>query len=343
MNTPKEITIYDIAKALEISPATVSRGLKDHPGIRKDTKKRILEAARVMGYQHNTFARSLRIKRTNTIGVVIPRLNSYFMSTVIAGMEKIANTSGYNLIISQSQESTKREIASVNTMFNSRVDGLLVSLAYETVNIDHFNSLLQKDIPIIFFDRVAEHTKCTSIIIDNTKAGYDVASHLIDQGCRRIIYVGGSLSRNVYADRLKGYKQALSERGLPFDDSLVIVNALNEQSASEAAQQILAMGDRPDGIFAANDTSAVACIRELKLAGVKVPHDIAVAGFNNDPISKVIEPNLTTINYPGQEMGEIAASTLIRRLDLQHGASLNSIVLRHELIIRESSLRIVSN
>jgi LacI family transcriptional regulator len=151
MSSPKDVTIYDIARVLEISPATVSRGLKDHPGIRKDTKKRILEAALKMGYQHNTFARNLRVKKTNTIGVIIPRLNSYFMSTVIAGMEKVANDRGYNLIISQSQESVKKEIASVNTMFNSRVDGILVSLAFDTENIDHFNAMLKKEIPIIFF------------------------------------------------------------------------------------------------------------------------------------------------------------------------------------------------
>src|SRR5688572_19377505 len=170
MKSPKDITIYDIAKALDISPATVSRGLKDHPGIRKDTKKRIIEAARQMGYQHNTFARNLRIRKTNTIGVIIPRLNSYFMSTVIAGMEKVANDRGYMLLISQTQESAKKEVASVNTMFNSRVDGLLVSLAFDTENIEHFDAMLKKEIPIIFFDRVAEHTKCTSIVINNTKA-----------------------------------------------------------------------------------------------------------------------------------------------------------------------------
>ncbi|HWA32724.1 MAG TPA: LacI family DNA-binding transcriptional regulator, partial [Cyclobacteriaceae bacterium] len=139
MNTLKDVTIYDIAKALNVSPATVSRGLKDHPAIRKDTKKRILEAARKMGYQQNTFASNLRRKQTNTIGVIVPRLNSYFMSTVIAGMEKVANNTGYNLIIAQSQESVKKEISGAATMFNSRVDGLLVSLAYDTKDIDHFD------------------------------------------------------------------------------------------------------------------------------------------------------------------------------------------------------------
>lgn len=339
MSTAKEITIYDIAKALDISPATVSRGLKDHPGIRKDTKKRILEAAREMGYQHNTFARSLRIKRTNTIGVVIPRLNSYFMSTVIAGMEKVANLHGYNLIISQSQESAKKEIASVNTMFNSRVDGLMVSLAYETENIDHFDSLLKKDIPIIFFDRIVEHSKCTSITIDNVRAGFDATSHLLDQGCKRIVYIGGNLSRNVYTDRMNGYKQALSQRGIAFDPNLIIINNLSDQAGTEAAQQILQMEHRPDGIFAANDTSAVGCIGELKRAGIQIPEDIAVVGFNNDPIARVVEPNLTTINYPGLEMGEVAASTLINGLNKQPGANLNTLVLRHSLIIRPSSLR----
>ena len=335
----KEVTIYDIAETLNVSPATVSRGLKNHPGIKKDTKKRILEAARKMGYQQNKFASDLRRKNTNTIGVIVPRLNSYFMSTVISGMEKIANAHGYSLIISQSQESFKKEIASVTTMFNSRIDGLMISLAYDTKDTDHFEDLLRKQIPLIFFDRVIEHPNCTSIVIDNKKAGYEATMHLISQGCKRIVHVDGNVNRNVYADRLDGYKQALLESGIGFDPTLVIDNKLTDLTSSEAAQFILNMKKLPDGIFTANDTSAVACIRELKLAGLKVPEDIAVVGFNNDPISKVIEPNLTTIDYPGQEMGEIAATTLINKLKKQPTGNLNQIVLRHKLIIRESSLK----
>ena len=337
--TQKDVTIYDIAERLNISPATVSRGLKNHPGIKTDTKKRILEAARKMGYQQNKFASDLRKKTTNTIGVIVPRLNSYFMSTVISGMEKVANANGYNLIISQSQESVKKEIASVNTMFNSRIDGLMISLAYDTKNTDHFENLIRKQIPLIFFDRIIEHPTCTSIVIDNKKAGYEATLHLIDQGCRRIVHVDGNVNRNVYADRLEGYKQALDESGIGFDPALVISNKLTDQSSSEAAHQILSMKKIPDGIFTANDTSAVACIRELKRAGIRVPEDIAVVGFNNDPISMVIEPNLTTVDYPGQEMGEIAATTLVNKLKKQPTGNLNTIVLRHKLIIRESSRR----
>jgi LacI family transcriptional regulator len=335
----KEVTIYDIAKVLNVSPATVSRGLKNHPGIHKDTKKRIAEAARKMGYQQNTFASNLRKKSSSTIGVIIPRLNSYFMSTVIAGMEKVANAHGYNLLISQSQESYKKEIDSVSTMFNSRVDGLLISLAFDTQDTDHFEAMLRKQIPLIFFDRVIEHPDCTSIVIDNRKAGYEATMHLIDQGCRRIVHVDGNVKRNVYADRLEGYKAALQDSQLEFDPELVISSNLSDAGGTEAARQILAMRKLPDGIFTANDTAGVACIRQIKLAGFRVPQDIAVVGFNNDPISTVIEPNLTTINYPGLEMGEIAATTLINKLKKGPASNLNTIVLRHNLIVRESSLK----
>jgi len=339
MNRPKEITIYDIAKALNISPATVSRGLKDHPGIKKDTKKKIHKAALKMGYQQNTFASNLRRKNSNTIGVIVPRLDSYFMSSVIAGMEKVANGAGYNLIISQSQESSKKEIESTKTMFNSRVDGLLISLSAETNNFDHFDSIFKRRLPLIFFDRVVELPHCTSIVINNERAGYDATAHLIGQGCKRIVHITGSLNRNVYADRLKGYKHALSENQIAFDPSLIFTNNLSDKAGAEVANEILRMSKLPDGIFASNDTSAVACIRELIQAGIKVPQDIAVVGFNNDPISKVIAPNLTTIHYPGEEMGELAANTLINGLKNLSSGNLNTMVIRHELIIRQSSLK----
>lgn len=337
--TSRDVTIYDIAKALNISAATVSRGLKDHPGIRKETKKKIQDTAKKMGYQHNTFASNLRNKNTNTVGVIIPRLNSYFMSTVISGMQKVANAHGYNLIISQSEESYKKEITSVQTLFNSRIDGLMISLAYDTPNTDHVKIFLQKKIPVIFFDRVIQLPGCTSIVIDNQKAGYEATMHLIQQGCRRIVHIDGDLNRNVYADRLTGYRMALGESGIVYDPSMIIKNSLTDEGGIAAAEQILAMDKLPDGIFTANDTSAVACMRELKAAGISIPGTIAVVGFNNDPISRVIEPNLTTVHYPGQEMGEVAANTLIQQLKDPVASHLHMLMLNHNLIVRESSLK----
>ncbi|WP_158991037.1 LacI family DNA-binding transcriptional regulator [Mucilaginibacter sp. L196] len=337
-NPEKEVTIYDIAQKLNISAATVSRGLKDHPGINKNTKKKILAAADEMGYRSNSFASSLRTKRGNVIGVIVPRLNSNFMSDVIAGIEKVVNESGYNLFISQSLETMEKEVSNAKAMFNNRVDGLLVSLAYDTNNIDHFEAFIKRGIPVIFFDRVVEHEHCPSIFIDNYKAAYNITTHLIEQGCKRIVHISGNQLRNVYRDRFNGYKKALEDHQIAFDDDLLIVNDLSAHAGIQAAQQIVQMAVRPDGVFASNDLCAISCMQVLKSKGIKIPEDIAFAGFNNDPTSCVIEPNLTTIDYKGYEMGEVAAKVLIGHLD--HNNDLqqtHSLILRSELIVRDSS------
>jgi len=339
MKIGKEITIYDVAKALNISPSTVSRGLKDHPHVRKETKKSIIAKAEEMGYQQNKFASNLRQKHTKTIGVVVPRLNSYFMATVISGIEKITAQHGYGLIISQSLESWEKEIMCISTFFNNRVDGLLVSLAFDTKSMDHFKMLLNKDIPVVFFDRVAECNGCINIVIDNYKAGYEATSHLIEQGCKRIVHIGGNLLRNVYAERFRGYRQALADNRISYDQNMVIISDMNGQTGTDTVKKILKMGHRPDGIFSSNDTSAVAAMVELEKAGISIPDEIAVVGFNNEPISQVIKPNLSTIDYPAREIGEIAATSLINKLVNSQSANLSTIILKHKLISRQSSIR----
>jgi LacI family transcriptional regulator len=334
-----EVTIYDVARALNISPSTVSRALKDHPHIKKETKKKIRAAATEMGYQRNKFASNLRQKNTNTIGVVVPKLNSFFMASVIAGIEKVTSQNGYGLIISQSQESWKKETACVSTLFSSRVDGLLVSLAFDTKNVDHFNILLKKDIPVVFFDRVAECHDCMSIVIDNFKAGYEATSHLIDQGCKRIVHLGGNMLRNVYSERFRGYRQALEDNKIEFDEELVVVTDMTGQAGIDTAKKMLEMNKLPDGLFTSNDTTAVAAMVELENAGIRIPDDIAIVGFNNEPVSQVIRPNLTTVDYPAREIGEIAATSIINRLKNSQSPNLSTIVLKHNLIIRESSMK----
>jgi LacI family transcriptional regulator len=336
----KEITIYDLARELKLSPATVSRGLKDHQAINKNTKKRIVDKAEEMGYRFNTFASNLRKQKTNTIGVIIPRMNSHFVSTALAAMEKVASDSGYNIIISQSMESMSKEETNARTMFDSRVDGLLVSLAYDTVNIEHFQRFIKHNIPVIFFDRVHESDDSVSIVIDNYKNGYDMTRHLVEQGCSRIMHITGNLKRNVYRERFRGYQQALKDTGSTYNEDWVIISELNEAAGTEAAERILAMKPLPDAIFVANDVCAASCMRTLKQNGIRIPRDIAIAGFNNDPISRMVEPNITTVNYPSYQMGEIAATHLINRLENTGGIhTTNKIILKSELIIRESSLK----
>lgn len=340
MKPKKEVTIYDIAQKLDLSSATVSRALQDNPAINKHTRKKIQETARELGYRHNTFASSLRKQKTNTIGVIVHELNSNFITSVLAGIEKVTTEAGYDLIIAHSSESYEKEAANAMNLFHKRVDGLIASLAFNTKGLEHYRAYEERGIPVIFFDRVEEKNDNTKVIIDNYKAGYQATQHLIDQGCRKIVMVTANLKRNVYAQRHKGYMDALHYNSIPFDKDLVLIKDLSEQCGVEAAMQILQMRPLPDGAFITNDFSAAVCMQTLKEHGIRIPQDIAVVGFNNDAIGKIVEPQLTTIHYPGMDMGEIAARNLINHLrgisNLKHT---NTIVVRSDLIIRKSSLK----
>ena len=340
MGKAKEITIYDIALKLNISPATVSRGLKDHPGISKKTKKKIFDMVEEMGYRSNLFARNLRQQHTHTIGVIVHELNSNFITSVLAGIEKVTTEAGYDIIIAHSSESFKKEAANAKNLFHKRVDGLIASLSFDTTGLEHFKPFTDKGIPVIFFDRVEQDGNNSVVVIDNAKCGYQATKHLIDQGCKRIAHVTSSLKRNVYSQRYKGYRDALFDNNIPFDESLLLINDLSEKAGIEAAKQIVHMKPLPDGIFVTNDFVAAVCMRTLKEYGISIPDNIAVVGFNNDTISKLIEPALTTINYPGLDMGEIAARNLINHLKgISDVHQTNTIIVRSELIIRDSSLK----
>lgn len=293
-----------------------------------------------LGYRSNHFARNLRQQRTNTIGVIVHELNSNFITSVLAGIEKVTTEAGYDLIIAHSSESYKKEAANAKNLFNKRVDGLIASLSFDTTDLDHFKSFTDKGVPVLFFDRVEQDGNNTVVIIDNAKCGYIATSHLIEQGCQRIAHVTSSLKRNVYSQRYKGYRDALFDHGLPFDESLLLVNDLSEKAGVESARQILKMDPLPDGVFITNDFVAAVCMRTLKENGISIPKDIAIVGFNNDAIGKLIEPALTTINYPGIDMGEIAARNLINHLKgVSNIHQTNTIIVRSDLVIRKSSLR----
>src|SRR6185312_492339 len=336
----KEVTIYDIASALNISIATVSRALKDDPVVSKQTKKKIFDLAEKMGYRTNHFARNLRNQKTNTIGVIIHELNSNFITSVLAGIEKVTTESGYDLIIAHSSESAAKEIANARNLFDKRVDGLIASLSFDTKNLDHFKPFKEKNVPVIFFDRVEQEGNNTVVVIDNYKCGYQATQHLIEQGCTRIVHITSNLNRNVYAERFKGYKAALFENRIPFDENLLVINDLSERAGIESALQILKMNPLPDAAFITNDFVAAVCMRTLKENGIRIPKDIAMVGFNNDAICTLVEPALTTINYPGIDVGEVAARNLVNHLKgIGNIQNTNTIIIRSNLIIRKSSLK----
>ncbi len=340
MKPSKDVTIYDIAQKLDLSSATVSRALQDHPAINKKTKTRVQETALLLGYRHNNFASSLRTKRTNTVGVLVHELDSNFITSVLAGIERVTSEAGYDLIIAHSCESFRKEAANAKNLFHKRVDGLIASLAFDTRGLDHFRPFEEKGIPVVFFDRVEEQTENTKVVIDNYRCGYQATTHLIAQGCKRIVLVTATLQRNVYEQRHRGYKDALYDNNIPYNPKYVLIKDLSEQCGVEAANEILRMKPLPDGAFITNDFSAAVCMQTLKENGIRIPEDIAIVGFNNDAIGKIIDPKLTTIDYPGGDMGEIAARSLVNHLkgiaNIKHT---NTIVVRSDLIVRQSSMK----
>jgi LacI family transcriptional regulator, galactose operon repressor len=341
MMNPKEITIYDIAARLKLSASTVSRALQNHPAVNKKTKKRILDLAVDLGYRTNHFARNLRSKQSKTIGVLVHELKSTFITSVLAGIEKVATAEGYDLIIAHSSENLAQEIANVRNLFDKRVDGLIASLSFETINLDHFDAFYEKKVPVVFFDRVEQDGNRTVVVIDNENCGFIATRHLMEQGCKRIAHVTSTLKRNVYAQRFNGYKRALATGKLTFNKDLLILEDLTKDAGVAAALQILKLKPMPDGIFVTNDFVAAVVIKTLKAHGVSVPGDIGVVGFNNDAIGELIDPTLTTINYPGQTMGEITARNLIGHLKGNSTLDQTSTITVHSnLVIRESSLKI---
>lgn len=338
MNGKKEKTIYDIAEKLGISASTVSRALKGNPVISAAVIKKIRNAADRMGYQPNVFAANIRQRKTNTIGVLIPRINSEFMSKAIRSIGNVLQEAGLNVLISQSDESYRKEKSNAGTLFNSRVDGLIVSLANETKQYDHFLPFLKKNIPVIFFDRVCDQINSIRIVIDDEKAAFRAVSYLTGKGRKNILLITGPLIRNIYSGRLKGYKNALNYYGIKYNPGLVYESDLQLESSPAIIDEALKLKTKPDGIFCCNDASAIGCILELKRRKIKIPEDIAVIGFNDDSGAVIVEPNLTTVSHPVEQMGKLAAERLLQVLGNDKAGSISeTLTLKAELIIRQSA------
>ncbi len=339
-----QVTIKDIARELGISPSTVSRALKDHPDISPETKRLVNELAEKLNYQPNVVALSLRSSKTNTIGVIIPEIVHFFFSTVISGIEDVAYSAGYNIIITQSNESLAREKSDLKALFNSRVDGMLMSISRETVDFEHIENILSKGMPIVFFDRIYDTPGSSKVIVDDKVGAKEATLHLIEQGCKRIAHLEGPPNLYISKQRLEGYKEALSEAGLKFDESLV---ALCPKGTTEegklATEKLLSLKTRPDAIFASNDPAAMGAMQAIRQAGLKIPKDIAIVGFSNWQLSSLMEPPLSSVDQPGYEMGQEAARILIRHIELKAKKKPEPApevkLLKTRLIVRESSMK----
>lgn len=332
-----QITIKDIARILGISASTVSRALKDHPDINADTKKAVNELAIQLKYHPNAVALSLKNSRSNTIGVIIPEIVHYFFSSVISGIEDVASQKGFTVIICQSNESYEREVANARTLLSHRVDGVLVSVSKETHAADHLVELQEGGIPLVFFDRIAPDINADRVVIDDLEAAYKATRHLIEAGCTRIAHFAGPQSLVIGRDRLQGYLNALTEANLPIDNRL-IAEADSYEKARNTVIKMMEEDLVPDGIFAVNDLTAIGAMQTIQKKGYRIPEDISIVGFSDGRFSGITDPNLTSVDQHGYEMGTTAAEMLFNRILTNESVYIPEIkVLNAELIIRGSS------
>lgn len=338
MKSGQEATIHDIAKALNISASTVSRALNDNPLISGATRKKIKQLAEEMGYRPNVLAANFRTRKTNTIGVIVPLINRHFFSSVISGVEEVAYRLGFAVTISQSNDNFEKESKIAHAFFANRVDGLILSIGMNTQNFEHLKLFTDRHIPLVFFDRVADEIDAHKIVVDDFGGALLATQHLIEQGKKRIAMIGGPLNLQIYQNRQDGYLQALKNAGIAANESLIIHNSLSREDGTKAVAKLLRSSALPDAIFCANDTTALSAIIYLRENNIKVPDDIAIVGFSNEPFSEVVTPSISTIEQPGFEMGQKAAELIIEQINQKEVPDLfETIKMDTKLIVRESS------
>lgn len=344
MEEHRHVTIYDIAERLNLATSTISRALKDHHSISDKTIKKVKKTAEEMGFVPNTLAAGLRGNKSKTIGVLIPTITQPFLSSLISGIEVTARKSDYSVIIMQSHDSYEEEVNMAKSLYSSRVSGVICSLAMETKDTSHFQQFSNNNIPLVFVDRVPKGYNTFRVVIDNYTAGYKATKHLIDQGCKRIAHMtAGSEFGNLYNERKRGYVDALTENNLPLQEELIInLNAMTYEEGVKACNKLFDLKPIPDGLFAPGDILAVSAVQTAKKRGIKVPEDFAIIGFNNDPISEIIEPNISTITHPAEKMGKAAANIIIDNIksikdDEEEAKEIT--FLNTEVLIRDSSKR----
>jgi LacI family transcriptional regulator len=339
-----QATIKDIAKELNISVSTVSRALKDYPGISKKTKDKVKKLAEELNYRPNAVALSLRKNKSFTIGVIVPEIVHFFFSTVISGIEEVAFKHGYNVVLCQTNEKFSREITSVQTLLDNRIDGLLVSFSKETVDFSHFADLLNKNFPVVFFDRTPDIPNSVSVIVDDHEGAYQAVQHLIAQGFQKICHYLGPQNLPISQKRLQGYRDALADAGLQVVEDWIVECPIGslEESMGITQKIFKDKNNCPDAIFASNDIAAAGAIQSLKKIGFSIPDEIGVVGFSNWQFSEMMEPPLSSVAQPGFLMGEKATELLLEIIDEKPQLTTMPSkieVLKTELIIRNSSLR----
>lgn len=331
--TKPQITIVDIAKRLNISPSTVSRALKNHPDISKKTIELVKKCAEEMNYIPNEMALNLRMKRNNTIAVIVPEIVHYFFSSIVQGIEEVASAEGFNVMLFRSEESYQKELKITSSLINARVAGVLASLSKETDQYDHYQQILDNGIQLVFYDRICIGIITDRVVVDDYAGALTAVEHLISTGCKRIAFYSSPTHLEISKNRKNGYLDAFRKHKMPIDESLMFVCDTREQ-AMELTPKVLAMDNPPDSFFAINDHTATGILHAVKQAGLRVPDVIAICGFSGGDLALACDPMLTTVEQHGYEVGKTAAKLLIDKIKgVTHGQFTNRII-KTKLMVR---------
>lgn len=341
MKATSRVTIIDIARELNITAATVSRALNDHPSIRETTKQTVREAALKLNYEPNKLASSLRLGRSNIIGVIISSIDVSFFGTVVSGIQRIANERDYNVLIYQTNELYDFERKGVQTFLRSQVDGILASVSKETVNLDHYREIRRRGIPLVLFDRVSSELEVSSVEVNDYAGAFDATCHLINQGCQRIAHIAGQQHVNIFNQRLKGYIDALKRYAIPVDDDMIMYGKVSINSGRECMQHLLSRDLIPDGVVAVEDYTALGAMQAIKSAGKKIPEEVALIGFADEAFGQYLTPSLSTVDQQTLKMGEEAARMFFDQFGKKdiYSEQPKKCVLEPKLILRQSSLK----
>ncbi len=338
--TKPHITIHDIARELNVSASTVSRALQNHPRISQSTREAVQKLAAKYDYQPNVVASSLRRGTSRTVGVIVPRINRNFFSNVIGGMEETLAVAGYQLMICQTYESFTNELKAIHTLINARVDAIILSISMETIGAAHLKTILDRGIRLFFFDRVLEELAAGSVVIDDKLGAFQSVKHLLDQGYSRIYHISGAEHIPIYRNRKEGYLTAMAEAGIEVPPEWILERPLVLDGGIAAFQQAIKAKEPPDAFFCAGDFAALGVLQAALKYGIKVPEDLGVCGFANEPFTAFLTPSMSTVDQRGEEMGRIVAGMFLRCSNSEPGtAPCERVILKPGLIIRDSSSR----
>lgn len=337
-NTP--VTIKDIARSLNISISTVSRALRGLPEIHPDTRKAVVQLAEELDYQPNQLAKNLAKSRTKTIGVIVPNLSYYYFSAMLNSIEEAALQAGYSVLVCQTNESYLREMTNIQNLLRSQVEGFIISLSRDTDNYEHVERLVRKNIPLVLFDRYAESINVSKVIVDNYAAAYKATEHLIENGCRRIGFLAGPTQLVLSNQRIEGYRAALAKYTLSVGDQYVFHCDYTHENTIMQTLAMMSLPQPPDGVVIISDRMAYSAIYAMKQKGIRIPEDVAIVSFNNEPVSAYFSPTLSSISQPIQEMGTETVRLLLRELEaIDNTIPKETKVMETQLVVRASSLR----